>query len=783
MGYRNGKDGRNNDIIEESSDELFLEEASSGFFDNEDVAPSSRASLGIAQKENRAVWCLRFVVVTLFTSVALAICLTVYFLATQQEQDDFERGFEEMSGKVVEGFESILRQRLGIIESLAMDMVAYEKNTPNVSFPFMTMPDFEHRAAHVGKLADAMSLAFFPLITEEQRDEFDAYAQEHQGWRAEGMSYRTGQSLEEVQELLKPIAPSIWGIYKDGPGTETRPGPYIVQWQGFPSTPQLPILMNIGTHPHYVKPLAHVMKHHQPVFPPSYDFMDPASHEKDPRRPMIQSFLESYESYNAGVKYEDDPVMPLLFPILQASSGNVAGILISGVYWRTYFRDLLPRSATGVDVILQNTCGQEYTYRVDGAEARFVGHGDLHDTAYDYLGTGLDLADFSVEQGEQTGNCLYGIRVYPSQEFEEGYTSQKPMLYTIILAAVFFFTSAAFILYDYCVERRQQLVLKSATQSGALVSSLFPEVVRQRLLEEQEQKRREQQQQKTWKHDESNTSNNQERASAIANLYPECTVLFADISGFTKWSSTRTPQEVFKLLETIYESFDKVAARRKVFKVETIGDCYVAVTGIPQAQPDHAVRMCKFASSCMRELHNMIHDPEVLDSLGQDTNQLAMRFGLHSGPVTAGVLRGEKSRFQIFGDTVNTAARMESNGLPHRIQVSESTAKLLMEAGKRDWVAPRADLVAAKGKGTMQTYWVSDRAVPASTMGDRSIMGDSSLDYSANPSASTWKQRETPNASPMQEESLEGTSEDANEQPTEESNSGATDNYDDLAQC
>ena len=81
--------------------------------------------------------------------------------------------------------------------------------------------------------------------------------------------------------------------------------------------------------------------------------------------------------------------------------------------------------------------------------------------------------------------------------------------------------------------------------------------------------------------------------------------------------------------------------------------------------------------------------PQLEIALGPDTADLCMRFGLHSGPVTAGVLRGEKSRFQLFGDTVNTAARMESTGKRNRIQVSQTTADLLAEAGKAHWVQPR----------------------------------------------------------------------------------------------
>ena len=101
---------------------------------------------------------------------------------------------------------------------------------------------------------------------------------------------------------------------------------------------------------------------------------------------------------------------------------------------------------------------------------------------------------------------------------------------------------------------------------------------------------------------------------------------------------------------------------------------------------------------------------ELRSILGGDTATLSMRFGLHSGPVTAGVLRGEKSRFQLFGDTVNTAARMESTGRRHMAQLSQATADLLILAGKAHWLEERPDLVHAKGKGALQTYWLRPRA-------------------------------------------------------------------------
>jgi class 3 adenylate cyclase len=126
------------------------------------------------------------------------------------------------------------------------------------------------------------------------------------------------------------------------------------------------------------------------------------------------------------------------------------------------------------------------------------------------------------------------------------------------------------------------------------------------------------------------------KTKPIADLFPETTILFADISGFTAWSSTREPAQVFTLLETIYKAFDDIAKRRRVFKVETIGDCYVAVTGLPDPRKDHAVAMTRFARDCMYRMHQLVKKLEVV--LGPDTADLSMRFGLHSGPVTAGVL-------------------------------------------------------------------------------------------------------------------------------------------------
>jgi class 3 adenylate cyclase len=275
--------------------------------------------------------------------------------------------------------------------------------------------------------------------------------------------------------------------------------------------------------------------------------------------------------------------------------------------------------------------------------------------------------------------------------------------------------------------------MKSAVQSNAIVSSLFPSNVRDRLFPSEERSDRKmskiesnKMRLKTFLSDkggppESSSnmhSTHDEASSPIADLFPHCTVLFSDIAGFTAWSSVREPAQVFTLLESLYGAFDAIAFKRSVFKVETIGDAYVAVVGLPEPRQDHASVMSKFARDCMMRMIGLVRDLET--NLGPGTGDLRLRFGLHSGAVTAGVLRGQKSRFQLFGDTVNTASRMESTGLPNRIQASETTAKLLIDAGKASWVKPREELVHAKGKGTIQTYWVE----PPSTSNAAAAVSD-----------------------------------------------------------
>lgn len=263
----------------------------------------------------------------------------------------------------------------------------------------------------------------------------------------------------------------------------------------------------------------------------------------------------------------------------------------------------------------------------------------------------------------------------------------------------------------------QELIIayEVTARSNAIVNSMFPGDIRNRMFADDKTKLKSFLNGKD-SDNEDPLEDGEITSKPIADLFPETTIMFADIAGFTSWSSEREPSQVFTLLETIYQAFDIISRKHGVFKVETVGDCYVAVSGLPDAREDHAVVMGKVAARLVYKMSVLTKKLEV--KLGPDTGDLNIRIGLHSGPVTAGVLRGERARFQLFGDTMNLASRMESTGLPGRIQISTDTAELIKAGGKERWIARREHEVMVKGKGEVQTYWLNVKGCSAGSLGE-----------------------------------------------------------------
>lgn len=183
---------------------------------------------------------------------------------------------------------------------------------------------------------------------------------------------------------------------------------------------------------------------------------------------------------------------------------------------------------------------------------------------------------------------------------------------------------------------------------------------------------------------------------AIADGFPEVTVLFSDLVGFTPLSETVSPQALVKLLNDLFSAFDDLSQRYGLEKIKTIGDAYMVAGGLPDYRADHATAVADMAL----EMQHVVTDFNAQEQL-----MLQMRIGLNTGPVVAGVIGKTKFIYDLWGDTVNTAARMESSGKPGEIQVSASTYALLCDSHDLTF----RGLIDVKGKGQMETYFLHGR--------------------------------------------------------------------------
>jgi len=182
--------------------------------------------------------------------------------------------------------------------------------------------------------------------------------------------------------------------------------------------------------------------------------------------------------------------------------------------------------------------------------------------------------------------------------------------------------------------------------------------------------------------------------SRIAEAYPETTIVFADIAGFTPWAQGTDPARVVSLLDDLFSRFDHLVFEHGLEKIKTVGDAYMAAAGAPEARPDHAEAAVAFARAALEAVESWRAANGI---------ELEARVGIASGDVVGGVIGQRRITFDLWGDTVNTAARMESSGVPGRIHLAASTRSLLGDSF--EFEERQLDV---KGLGSMTTYLVAN---------------------------------------------------------------------------
>eukprot|EP00526_Cylindrotheca_closterium_P003678 CAMPEP_0113651902 /NCGR_PEP_ID=MMETSP0017_2-20120614/27686_1 /TAXON_ID=2856 /ORGANISM="Cylindrotheca closterium" /LENGTH=1286 /DNA_ID=CAMNT_0000564645 /DNA_START=247 /DNA_END=4110 /DNA_ORIENTATION=- /assembly_acc=CAM_ASM_000147 len=663
------------------------------------------------KQETKAVNSVKTVVYLILFLSAVGFAVGTFFLVDQEQSQAYKADFYSLTDMVAMDVQLKLRNMVTQLQTTSSSITSLM--TPPNKGNMVTLPQFDRRMQDYG-INSTNIILYAPLIAQNDKAAWESYATANQDWidlslEQRGWTATTTKIPETIQSL------NTTSIFQDK---------FAPIWQMSPVPTDRSI---INSDLFSLSAVANLLTR-----------LDSATTKKAEMSGVedvtaLLAYSNGFDALTAAAA-DQNPTSLLGVPVYQDFvSSTIVGYLVAIVQWNTMLTYPLEDSEGPIQVdISQSSCGsgpQGFSYIVNT-------------NGPTYLGTTATAGASSSSSLENEyplfSSCDYTVKVSSSEAFKESYQDSAPVVSAVLVFILFLFIMSVFFMYDCIVQRRQKKLLVTAQRTNAVVSSLFPEDVQRRIMQEAEANEKKEQRMtvtnkmKEFLQDTNETQPKSNKATElrgkpIADFFPEATVMFADLVGFTAWSSMREPTQVFTLLETVYNAFDEIARRRRVFKVETVGDCYVAVSGLPDPCVDHALVMARFASDCRIRMNDLVKELEV--SLGPDTTELAMRFGLHSGPVTAGVLRGDKARFQLFGDTMNTTSRIESTGKRDRIHISQETADYLIKAGKNHWLKLREDKVTAKGKGELTTYWLAINKLRA---GAKTMSGSTSSEWSLN---------------------------------------------------
>jgi len=689
----------------------------------------------VAAKEQRAVFLSRLVVFFVLFFALAVVGSAMFLVVSRNERQQFESEFFTSAAEVKSLVQDNCQSAVDSAEAFSVSVTS-SANQMNMTWPYVTIADFSSKAARLSTLSGAYQIGFAPIVFPEHFATWSVHSYlDLPSYYEELIEVEYSDETITVPALLNITTPFVWH-HDPLSGTAQRTDPletvvpqqlvglrerigfngFFVNWQS------LEPMYNLYNKQTMISNLNLLYSGFEDALATSYEFKIPALDSY--RNPVIDPITNNF------VKWESQTQMVQpIFDTIYNGKGSRKDLRMVGVLnmlfdWESLLSDLLSKSDTSdIDIVLGSQCSllaRPVTYRVSNDEVIQIGSEDLHDPLYDEMFLETTLFELDLDEETQAeidrvkklgieatveGGCISEVimRIYPTRELEESFYTGTAWKLTGGVAAVFVFTSVVFMIYDIMVNRRQSKVMERIIRQDKIVLNTFPKAIRDKLYRDSQHLRDDMD---SGKGSQSTTNNSDDPifgSGQLADLYPSATVVFADIVGFTAWSSAREPNQVFKLLETIYKEFDRLAYRNNIFKVETVGDCYVAVAGVPEKCDDHAISVTRFSRDCMHKMSTLVRKLEIL--LGPDTADLQLRIGINTGQVTAGVLRGDKARFQLFGDTVNTASRMETTSRAGCIHVSSSTADELTKAGRQRWLRPREETVLVKGKGQMQTFY------------------------------------------------------------------------------
>ena len=470
-------------------------------------------------------------------------------------------------------------------------MTVHVEDSTTQNWPFVTLPHFEVQGENTRLETHTEIFLFAPLLEEQsEKDAWASYSVENESWLQE--SYQRAiktlgaGDLNYIDASEKHIPEVVFRIEGNWEfEQENSPGPWLPIWQISPPPPEpYPINFNMLSSPDMSQLVNYVREHQVPVMSDrlirhplfthlvhDYESITPEhshddhgydpkndhathNHDDDRRHRQLDHDPES-NSYNATRVNEQGHIFvvyPVFDKIDEEEGRTLVGVFLSLVRIDWLLTDALHTGTQPLLAVLSNTCGEnEYSYSVTGMDATFVGTGSLHDPRYEdkVIRSPLKHIQGVTEDGVA---CEFFLEAYPTLEFRESYTTDQAVVFTTILGLAFAMTALFFLFYVRIVQRRQTKVMATAARTNAIVTSLFPSNVRDRIMKDAEEAVANNKEMvpflpgmgeapkkklKTFLDEENPGTENQLvmfQTKPIADLFPETTVMFADLVGKPK---------------------------------------------------------------------------------------------------------------------------------------------------------------------------------------------------------------------------------------------------------
>jgi hypothetical protein len=426
---------------------------------------------------------------------------------------------------------------------------------------------------------------FSPNVKGEERKEWEVYSTQNREWVQQGLDFEQRFGIQHIAaRRLQADANTAVISYFDQDGNRVPAvgdGPFFPAWQSSPVAERM-INLDLDSVETFSVGIDAVWKSGNSV-------LGQAKGGSSTGEDSWEAFRSSWSDDGSQLYEGKGPVVMFFVPVydeLQPAERTPTGVLTSLSFWESFMHRILTDDQGGLDAVIASQCGDSYTYTINGDTVAYVGEGDLHDQSFNDMA----MTDIVVRADENADTfhgieledlCNYTLTVYPTQALQDEFVTATPWLFFGLVLAIFMLATLIIFFYDWKVEKNYQETYKKAKQAGAIVSSIFPAAVRRRLYEEDNSDNNNKvkgqgafkqavplavDSQKTKlkgflqedspaavanghgksgraqhdnEEDEHLVDPNGNMGKAIADLFPNTTILFADIVGFTAWSSQR----------------------------------------------------------------------------------------------------------------------------------------------------------------------------------------------------------------------------------------------------